>query len=544
METPGNEYYLNIPQMRSILIDAQTMVLVYGRRMGKSTEIIAHLSLKRVFEMPRASFMLLGRTYKQLLERTLPATKTGWAKRGYIEDVHYVVGKRPPKMWAKPFYTPSSYDHTITWCNGFSMPMGSQDREGLVNSLTVWGLYADEAKLLLQDRFMEDALPTVSAPTHYFPNSPHNRSIVLCTSMPSLPDGQWIFDYEKLMDKSQINLILNASIELEQLKQELQLAVNEYTKRKIQAEIIEFETLLSQVRRGSVFYNEASTFANINILGMDYIKQQQSILKDKFMPEILNIHPDRTRKSFYANLNQSHFYTQYNYQYIDSLKRDLKPENMNCKMDADLVANLPLRIGFDFGARINCIVTAQRVDSLNIFRTLKNHFVTRPKILDDVCKSWCEYYQYHKCKILHFYYDNSGNNQQANSTLTYAIQARNIFEKYGWNVIMCTSGGANVEHHQKYLLINTALIGNEIRYPKLLFNEGNCEELKESMLNAPSKEDAKTGKVSKDKSSERKSTLPAQYATDLSDAWDVLFWGEYKNQLQGQGYEMYDVFVR
>lgn len=69
-------YYLNEAQARVILIDPKIFVIIAGRRLGKSSEIIAHPLSNRVFDMPGSSWLLLGRTYKQILERTLPATKT------------------------------------------------------------------------------------------------------------------------------------------------------------------------------------------------------------------------------------------------------------------------------------------------------------------------------------------------------------------------------------------------------------------------------------------------------------------------------------
>lgn len=534
------QYYLNPPQMRALLIDAPLTVLVYGRRLGKSSEIIAHQSLKRIFGMPRGVFLLMGRTYKQLLERTLPATKTGWAKRGYREGLHYVVGKKPPVSWPRPHYLPSSYEHTISWFNGSCFCLGSQDREGLVNSLTVFGLFADEAKFLNAERFKEDALPTVSAPTHYFPDNPHNRFITLCTSMPSsFPEGQWIFDYEKLMDRERCRMVLSASLKLEEARYQAFRCRAGSTRYECLRFVHAVEKELAMARKGLVFYDEASTLANAGVLGMDYLEQQMDVLKDKFPQEILNLRPDPGAKSFYPNLCEHHFYDAYNYHYIDTLGGRLREED--CRMDGDLDPGLPLIIGMDFGANINCIVTGQR--GPDGFKTLKNHFVLRPKIMDDVCQEWCRYYRFHPCKRLRFWYDKTGNNAQANSKLTYAQQAQRVFSRNGWDVEMCPVGGANPRHHEKYLLINSALSGKNFRLPRLLFNQGNCQELKESMQRAPARTDS-GHLIHKDKSSERRSSVLPQYATHLSDAWDTMIYGEYASCLDGVDMAGYDAVIR
>lgn len=537
-------YYLNGPQMRALLIDAPLTVLIYGRRLGKSTEIIAHQSLNRIFDMQRGVFLLIGRTYKQVLELTLPATKTGWAKRGYLEDVHYVVGKKPPPSWPKPFYLPSSYEHTISWFNGSCFCLGSQDRPGLVNSLTVCGLFADEAKFLIEERFKEDALPTVSAPSYLFPDNPHNRFITLCSSMPSSwEEGEWLFNYQKLMKPDLCKAVLQAALKLEELKKLRFEASTDGMRWYYQNQILDFEAELAKARKGLVFYDEASTLANLEVLGMDYLYQQMDVLKDKFPQEILNLRPSPGAKSFYANLARRHFYTAYDYSYIDGLRGKADAVAADCRQDSDLVPGQPLIIGMDFGANINCIVTGQMDPEVFGFRTIKNHYVLRPKILDDVCEDWCRYYRFHNCKRVRFWYDKTGNNANSNSKLTYAQQAQRVFSRNGWEVEMCPVGGANTRHHEKYLLINSALAGKDRRFPRLLFNEGNCDELKESMQRAPAKTDS-GGFIHKDKSSERRPSVQPQYATHLSDAWDTMIFGEFSSCLNGVDMGGYDVFTR
>ena len=37
---------------------------------------------------------------------------------GYIQGVHYVVGRKPPKSFAKAIIEPSDYEHVISFYNG------------------------------------------------------------------------------------------------------------------------------------------------------------------------------------------------------------------------------------------------------------------------------------------------------------------------------------------------------------------------------------------------------------------------------------------
>ena len=536
--------YLNEPQAKVILIDPKVAVLIYGRRLGKSTEIIGHLSLKRVYDMPGASFLMLGKTYTQLLQRTLASTKTGWAKRGFIEDVHYVVGKRPPKAWGQPRYIPSSWEHCISTFTGTVFPLGSQDREGLVNSLTCHGLYADEAKFLDVKRFREDALPVVSAPVSEFPHSAHNRSIILCTSMPSLPAGKWLLDYEKLMDKKQVELILKAAIKVEILKGKYGNAGNTHTKETIASEIRFFEEQLHELRmgangKGCVYYDEASTLSNLRIVGLDYIAQQRDILGDQFNAEILNIRPGKTDDPFYAKLTDRHFVSMVNYAEVDSLGFS-GDKVLTCLCD-DYDRQAPLIVGMDFGANINCMLTAQRNDQQHRFNVLKEHYLKSPHIQEEVVAAWCDYYSAHSERTVRFHYDNSGNNRTGFTRDTRAEQAKKAMEARGWTVELCTKGGANRAHAAKHLLINTALAERTPGFYKVRINEPNCEATRESLTYAKSK-DGRNGEITKNKGSERSKVIPQEYATHLSDVFDVMFCGEFADKFDNME-ELYSLYA-
>lgn len=534
----NQDYYLNEAQGRVILVDPKIGVFIYGRRLGKSTEIIAHLSSNRVFDMPGSSWLLLGRTYKQVLERTLPATKTGWAKRGYYEDVHYVIGKKPPKNWPRPKHSPSDYEHLISWITGTIMPIGSQDREGLVNSLTCHGLYCDEAKLLDKKRFQEDALPVVSAPVSEYPGSPHNRSIILCTSMPALPEGQWLLDYSKLMDKGQIQMILSKAVEEQLLKEKFRNTENRQIRANLAVKIRNTEEIIRLLRANSVYYDEASTLANLPIIGWDYIEQQKDILGDKFKREILNLRP-QTDSAFYAKMTDRHWISMADYSAIDGLGFSGDKE-YSCLCDR-YDRSAPLITGMDFGANINCIVTGQRIEALNRIHLLSEHWLKDPYIQDDVIEEWCRYYASHKRKEVTLYFDNTGNNRTGNTRVTRADQVKQIMEKYGWKVTIGTKGGANMLHTHKHRIINSALDEKTPSLPTIRFNEANMECTRESMMYARAIEGS-DGTIKKDKSSERSRVIPQEYATHLSDAVDALLIGEFEHEFDSKK-ELYELYA-
>lgn len=525
----NTDLYLNIPQMRVILTDPKELYFHAGRRLGKSTEIIAHLTYNRIHDMPKAGFLMMGRTYKQVLTRTLPGTIKGWEKRGFVEDVHFVIGKRPPADWPKTYNAPAKdFTHFISTYTGAGFHIGSQDRAGLVNSLTVWGIFGDESKLLLEDRFKEDAMPTNSGETHIFDNNPHCRTVVLTSSMPSLPEGKWLFDMEKQMDKKQIEDILKLALYNEELKAQFNDPGMEFYRNRILQKMGKVQKALRIRRKNSVMYDEASTIANIHILGLDYIRQQKVILKNFFKPEILSIKSDSTVGGFYAARTPKNFYTDFDYNHYD--KYSFRNVEVNSMGDRDCVKSMPLIIGMDFGPNFNNIVTAQRFDSINTIKFLNVHFVGNDGIVDDVVRKWCDYYQYHPTKEVRFHHDKTGNNRTGLDKDTYAQRVIKILRSKGWEVNQKTIGGSNPRHQQKYLLWNLALPGKDPRYPNILINADNCEQLKISMDAA--KVVDKDGMISKDKTSERKESIPPQDATHISDAADAIILGEFETLLK------------
>src|SRR5581483_6810433 len=123
---------LNKPQIRASLAKWLILVLIWSRGTGKSTFIawIIHLIVRF---MPRSCSTVIGRTYHQIMTRTMPSTIASLERLGYYKDVHYFIGKRPPKTWnwPEPYEPPLSYDYVMIWYNGTAFEFVSQDREGM-----------------------------------------------------------------------------------------------------------------------------------------------------------------------------------------------------------------------------------------------------------------------------------------------------------------------------------------------------------------------------------------------------------------------------
>lgn len=524
-----NKLFLSDFQRKVLLTDPNKLILIGGRGTGKSTEIIAGLSLNRVQDMPGACFALLGNTYVQVQQRTLASTVTGWAKRGFIEGKHWKIGK-PKKSWGKPLFTPLDWEKVISTYTGTIFVPVSLDRPGLANSYTFWGIYGDEAKMFDYEIMKKDVLPTLRAPIYHFPNSAHNRSLILTTSMPDLPEGQWLLDFEKMQTPKLNALILRYSEELQLIKYKYLKSTNERTRDRLKREIGLREIDLEKMRKHSIMFEEVSTLSNIDILDIDYIKQQKELLGHEFKTEILNVRPSGTINMFYQGLSRKHFYTSYNYSYIDGFGVLGSQASNNYKRDSDHDERLPLLMGFDFGSNFNGCVVAQNNYSERMFRVLNNFYVEYDGIIEDVVKKFDSYYGGRKYKVVHLYYDNSGNNRQGGIVKQKPAQElKTQLESRGWQCTLMTKGGANMPHHVKYYIWQ-AIFNSQGNYdaPTFLINEVNAEETKLSMKFAGTKR-GKDNLIQKDKSSEQNSSIKPRFATHLSDCIDVIVCNIFRN---------------
>ena len=107
--------------------------LVAGRGWGKSSYFgyMMHLIVQY---LPGASGIIAAKTFTHVLTSILPSAFAHLERMGYKRDIHYVVGRRPPKSWGLPYQGPvKDYANYITFFNPIR-PVGffltSQEREG------------------------------------------------------------------------------------------------------------------------------------------------------------------------------------------------------------------------------------------------------------------------------------------------------------------------------------------------------------------------------------------------------------------------------
>lgn len=476
---------LNEMQVIAAMSKALILAIEAGRGGGKSS-ILSKRMVDVVTAMPRSINNYVGPSYKHLLSRTLPSTKAALEMLGYYEGLHYFVGKTAPKSWKwdMPYQAPNNTKNFIHFWTGAGYTLISQDVDGDGRGLNTDSAIAEEATQLKKDKYDNDVSATVRG----------SNKLAF--------EGKDFFLSEMFVGTTAISALGAWYEELEQ------------------------QALLSPDK---VHFLKFPSYVNYQNLGAEWFSKMKRLLLDYiYDAEIRNIRHRKGKSPFYPLLSEKHFYDAPNVEYIDKMysEEELKE---TCLSDSDLDPHQPIHVGVDWGGSINCGVVGQDIEASNEFRINNAFFVKSPKILDDLMDDIGAYYEPHPTKEIYLWYDNTGNNNQPNSRLTYAEQARKVLDKYGFSVHLMTHGGTNPRHPEKYMLNNILMKEDLFHLPRIRFNSANCRILRMSLERAQ----VKTGKssIEKDKSSERKDSIARELATDFSDAFDALLFGKYENYL-------------
>ncbi len=526
---------LNKIQSQSIILDAKDETNVEGRGSGKSNKIGWKI-LRSYRSMPRGIVLTAGQTFVQLLTRTLPATFSFLERNGLYRDVHWVIGRRPPKKWDLPYECPLKFDNYISFNNGFAIMLGSQDRDGSCRGPSVQGVIADEALTLDKEQIDNEVVPTNRGNDTFFGHLHFNHFWHLSSSMPINPESKWLLEYSKYYETEAgidiINIwkrIVKMQLDLIELTDAKEFASqwNEISRiRKTMAPFV------SKDNRLFMFGNALDNLTNV---GFNFIKEARANMTNlSFLVEIMNMIMDKVEDCYYQLQEDKQIYhNSYDYSYVDKLEfidKAIADKTSLCDLDCN--KNQPLEIVFDWGGRISCMLVMQH--GFNDRDNFINEFFVKPEtgnvMIDNVIDKFCNYYRMNNDRTIYFYRDRFGDIRQANSSRSYNEQAIARLMANNWKVIPMLHPGLEPPQHEKYLLWSNILRENNPKFARIGINGNKCKNLILSMSNTKVIE--KDGRFTKDKKSERSLTIPQEEATHFGDAADKIVWTKYHHSLQ------------
>jgi hypothetical protein len=471
-------FYLN-PIARLFLLATQlTKILIAGRGFGKSF-VNGILILMYVASMPRSRGLFLGATYTQILTNTLLPIKSAWEWFGYYEGIDYVIGKRPPDYFKKPFMKPDRYDNIITFWNGTTVVLASMDRPELNRGGNNDWSVTDEALLIKREAYERNISPSIRGSHTSLKGKPGHLTESFTSSMPFGSVGTWLFDK---MDEA-------------------------------------------KDPENDIYYILGNSWHNRKVLGDEVLKKWKRTMSPiTYLIEVMNVRIRQYGNLFYPMLRDEHWYSDsYNYSYIDSLGYSISDKNKDSRWDKDCNKNMPLHISHDWGA-FNCITIDQYHPDINTVKFLNYMYVSHPRIIDDLANDFCEYYKHHDKKVVYQWGDKAGNKKEANAKVSNFQQFAAILKKNKWRVIRMKTG--DIPHITRHNFINKC---HRDGHPvNIQYNYNNCNDLRIALESAGMSPDYK-----KDKRSENNDSVKPQHATHGTDAHDYrIYWGFYQHAEQ------------
>lgn len=483
---------LNPMQFLLALATQRIRVIQVGRGGGKSF-IVALEIIKIVLGMPRSKNFILGLTYQQILTRTLPSTIKALAILGLHKDIHYFIGRYPPKSWKwkEAWEPPLDPKHSMFFWNGTVYDFLSQDtnsRGGNYSSGIV-----DEAQDTDHAKLQSQVIPTMRGEYRRFKKSILYRRLTMLCSMPRIRKAEWIFEYEKLAAKfPKIYLWISGPSKV-----------------------------------------------NGHNLPPEWFEDQKRILsKSEYDIEINNIRPKKIEGGFYPFFNDiKHSYVNFNNDYLVGLIDDEAGYNpdtfthMNCLQDGDLDMDRPLDVAMDYGGWFNCIVTGQETLAGDFFDFLSSMSIGEHTKFDELIVMWCTYYRFQRNKTVNYYYDQTAKGKDSRVEEYYKTVCR-IMRASGWNVIEMYIG-AQPTHDDRYRFWKAAHAEEHHDYPDLpgfRYNRHHCKWLIVSLNNADAKPIVnKEGTIGmeKVKVDEKNHDIDQRTTTHQSDAHDTLAVAKY-----------------
>ena len=540
--------YMSVMQIKAMLADPTFLFCELGRGNGKTTHIMASRLDRVQNDMPGALLVLAAATYRSIIDNVLPGLMEYFNER-YERGIYFEIGKQPPSHFKQCNTYIENWKHTISFVNGTVVQFVSCDRPESMSGKNAAHLFCDEMLLIPEDKFIERIIPALRADRSKFGASHYFMGISGFSSTPNFEtDEDWFMKYEANMNNDLIDVIIEMQYEVDQRLIELEKARKAYDIKEIERLekfIKRWLSRLTDFRKNQTCYLRASSFANVKILGIDYIENQVKNIKDrnKLNANIFAVRPDRVKDLFIGKFGKEHCYTDsYNYKIVDNYSIDEVPEVDSSQLKYCDPAR-PILAGYDAGPFMSIVFAQQfRVPGklYQELRVFKDMYVYHPEQHDELAEKIAVFFAKHKRKEIVLYYDRANNQIDPEYRKYFPLSEdtkeadvkllETSLRKRGWRVILMNKHQATIYHHMHYKLCSILFSNSNDRIDRILICRNEGAACISSINHSPLKREK--GFVKLDKSSEK---LPfeeqAFNSTQIMTALLYLLYGLYKKYL-------------
>ncbi len=459
--------YWNPKQIEFLQSRHPIRTFLAGRGSGKST-VIGGTDLVRMREMPRAKGFLSSSTYNQILTKTLPAMEAKWQEAGMKEGIHYVVGKRPPVHFERPYQMPRKFENCVFFHNGYCREFLSMDRPDLARGGSYQFGDVDEAALVTKEENTLILLPMLRGFRHKF-SSELYRQMGYYSSIPWKPSGYWLFDYED----------------------------------KAKAYPDKYKWL------------ESTALDNIEVLGYDYIQTLEDEMPYlEYQVEVLNKRVRKTPDAFYHKFDPEVHTYQVRYLY-DEGERGYYTKGI---ADPHYTQERLIDVSFDFSGWFNCCTSWQEgnVGKRFVEYCLHQFFVKDGDgKIGELVDKFCEHYKGHKTKLVRIWGEPRGHDKRADTEQTIYEQIRARFLANGWACEIRVKAGQVKAHKERNWFMNDVLAESTPALPIVRINDITCKDFIIAMQVTDVAHD-----FQKNKTKEKDRAYPQEHAPHFTDTLD------------------------
>lgn len=525
----NNQVHLNDPQLEALIVRAKTTMFFGGRAVGKTSYVGAPFTARNVVSMPRGNHYIASSTYEKVLSDVLPKLQKGWEDLGFKENVHYWVRKWAPKNLdiPKPYFAPTDPHYMIHWFNGAGSPLISADKAKLFVGKEGDSIYGDEMRLWKASLF-DQLRKNMRGNVDKFGNLPNHHSELFTTDLPLDRQGDFLFDFDELVDEESVARIIQAEQMIFELKEKLETVRTKKAKKEIEGFISRLNIEADALRKRLVHVIYASSLENVEVLGLETLWHwKKTMSSETFAVSVLTLRRKLYGQLFYSMFNQvDHCYSATDFEALKSLHHNDLHSAPWSTIQTDIRRDQPLHLSGDFNAAIIWLVIGQRLAGrINGVGSL---WLTKPKKVRHLAKLFDQHFaakkRYNNQIIFHF--DQTAKPENAINDDTYISEWITRLKELGWSVRENYIGAAPT-HEARYALYEKLFDHRDLSTPNLHLNKNTNSDLIKGMEDAPVQHSMSGGKrrFKKDKRSENSKVIPPQHATHGTEALDILVWG-------------------
>lgn len=522
IEQPIKELVLPKPHMMARLVRANETYMLAGRGTFKTSRGISLYMIDMIYEMPRSTGVCVGLSFEHMDSNTIPPLLQALDEFGFKNGEHFVIGKRPPKEWPRPYsgVLNDEYKYVISWHNGTVIYLVSLMRKASANGISAqWGFF-DEAKFMNEQELIDEIFPIFrgnETTKKLFQHSSGYLSKFFATDKKADPVKiKWLLNKRNFVKPNIVDVVITMQLHLNELKMKYQKAgIN--VRQVLRKEIFELESRLARLRQNMVYVVEVSAYDVLYAHGENWLKDKKRNTRQRdFETTYENKDPNKPGESFYPDFEPAiHCY---------DIQDDVDPDKAFI-LSADYQHSVaPISVAQISKLPGNSYTSLNYVNNLYAMPEYEVDGLTDEERLQvvrgelqEAVQLFCNTYSTHTNKKIYYVFDQTATGRRVNAD-QYFLMVKKILKRNRWKVIDVYTSEAP-EHYMKHQDTREWLTEKDDTVMPIRISK-RATKLIVSITGTAAI--TKNGKTQKHKADEKHLTLNQAETTHFSDTFDMI----------------------